>query len=160
MRIVDIRETAIALKSTLRNAVFDFSEMTTSVVAVITDVIGDGKPVASIGRINATPLHIKAESQYQKPIGNTRLPGHHQFTTLIFSAETVLFQFFQAPGIQQAAIHRATCSTGCHDFLLRLLRNPHATQTNPHRARPALQAAIPAVVAILPWPVSAAGSCR
>ena len=45
MRIVDIRETAIALNSSLRNAVFDFSEMTTSVVAVITDVIRDGKPV-------------------------------------------------------------------------------------------------------------------
>ncbi|MDP2241137.1 MAG: enolase C-terminal domain-like protein [Burkholderiales bacterium] len=46
MRIVDIRETAVPLKSTLRNAVFDFSEMTTSVVAVITDVVRDGKPVA------------------------------------------------------------------------------------------------------------------
>jgi L-alanine-DL-glutamate epimerase-like enolase superfamily enzyme len=46
MRIVDIRETAIPLKSTLRNAVFDFSEMTTSVVAVITDVLRGGKPVA------------------------------------------------------------------------------------------------------------------
>ena len=46
MRITDIRETSVALKSTLRNAVFDFSEMTTSVVAVITDVVRDGKPVA------------------------------------------------------------------------------------------------------------------
>ncbi len=45
MRIVDIRETAVALNSSLRNAVFDFSEMTTSVVAVITDVLRDGKPV-------------------------------------------------------------------------------------------------------------------
>lgn len=45
MRIVDIRETAIALNSSLRNAVFDFSEMTTSVVAVVTDVIRDGRPV-------------------------------------------------------------------------------------------------------------------
>ncbi len=45
MRIVDIRETAVPLKSSLRNAVFDFSEMTTSVVAVITDVVRDGKPV-------------------------------------------------------------------------------------------------------------------
>jgi len=33
------------LNSSIRNAVFDFSEMTTSVVAVITDVIRDGKPV-------------------------------------------------------------------------------------------------------------------
>jgi len=46
MRITDIRETAVALKSELRNAVFDFSEMTTSVVAVVTDVVRDGRPVA------------------------------------------------------------------------------------------------------------------
>jgi hypothetical protein len=42
MRIVDIREHAVPLNSSIRNAVFDFSEMTTSVVAVITDVIRDG----------------------------------------------------------------------------------------------------------------------
>ena len=46
MRIVDIRETAIPLKSSLANSSFNFSEMTTSVVAVITDVKRDGKPVA------------------------------------------------------------------------------------------------------------------
>jgi L-alanine-DL-glutamate epimerase-like enolase superfamily enzyme len=46
MRIVDIRETAVPIKSNLRNSGFDFSEMTTSVVAVITDVPRDGKPVA------------------------------------------------------------------------------------------------------------------
>ena len=45
MKITDIREVAIPLNSSLRNAVFDFSEMTTSVVAVITDVMRDGKPV-------------------------------------------------------------------------------------------------------------------
>ena len=45
MRIVDIRETAIPLKSKLANSSFDFSEMTTSVVAVITDVIRNGRPV-------------------------------------------------------------------------------------------------------------------
>ena len=45
MRITDIREIAVPLNSSIRNAVFDFSEMTTSVVAVITDVIRDGKPV-------------------------------------------------------------------------------------------------------------------
>jgi D(-)-tartrate dehydratase len=46
MRIIDIRETAVPLKSNLKNSSFDFSEMTTSVVAVITDVKRDGKPVA------------------------------------------------------------------------------------------------------------------
>lgn len=45
MRITDIREIAVPLNSSIRNAVFDFSEMTTSVVAVVTDVIRDGKPV-------------------------------------------------------------------------------------------------------------------
>ena len=45
MRIVDIRETAIPLNSTLANSSIDFSEMTTSVVAVVTDVKRDGKPV-------------------------------------------------------------------------------------------------------------------
>jgi D(-)-tartrate dehydratase len=45
MRIVDIRECAIPLKSDLRNSSIDFSEMTTSVVAVITDVMREGKPV-------------------------------------------------------------------------------------------------------------------
>jgi L-alanine-DL-glutamate epimerase-like enolase superfamily enzyme len=45
MRILDIRETAIPLKSELRNSSFDFSEMTTSVVAVITDVVREGRPV-------------------------------------------------------------------------------------------------------------------
>jgi L-alanine-DL-glutamate epimerase-like enolase superfamily enzyme len=46
MRIVDIRERAIPLNSDLKNSSFDFSEMTTSVVAVITDVVRDGRPVA------------------------------------------------------------------------------------------------------------------
>ncbi len=45
MRIVDIREIAVPLKSKLANSSFDFTEMTTSVVAVITDVKRDGTPV-------------------------------------------------------------------------------------------------------------------
>src|SRR5215475_11262183 len=45
MRITDIRETAIPLNSTLANSSIDFSEMTTSVAAVITDVKRDGRPV-------------------------------------------------------------------------------------------------------------------
>ncbi len=45
MRIVDIRERAVPLKSNIANSSFDFSEMTTSIVAVITDVVRDGRPV-------------------------------------------------------------------------------------------------------------------
>ncbi len=46
MRIVDIREKTIPLRSSLENSGFDFSEMTTSVVAVITDVVREGRRVA------------------------------------------------------------------------------------------------------------------
>ena len=45
MRIVDIRECAVPLKSEIRNSSFDFSEMTNSVVAVLTDVVREGRPV-------------------------------------------------------------------------------------------------------------------
>src|SRR3974390_421108 len=45
MRIVDIREISVPLNSTLANSSIDFSEMTTSVVAVITDVKRDGETV-------------------------------------------------------------------------------------------------------------------
>jgi L-alanine-DL-glutamate epimerase-like enolase superfamily enzyme len=53
MRIIDIRETAIPLKSKLANSSFDFTEMTTSVVAVITDIVRNGKPVCGFA-FNAT----------------------------------------------------------------------------------------------------------
>ncbi|HEX2830816.1 MAG TPA: enolase C-terminal domain-like protein [Burkholderiales bacterium] len=45
MRIVGIKEVAVPLNTSMRNAAFDFSEMTTSVVAVKTDVVRGGKPV-------------------------------------------------------------------------------------------------------------------
>jgi hypothetical protein len=53
MRIVDIRETAIPLRSQLANSSIDFSEMTTLVVAVITDVIRSGKPRVCAERHNS-----------------------------------------------------------------------------------------------------------
>ncbi len=46
MRITEIREKSVKLDVDIRNAAFSFDDMTTSVVAVITDVIRDGKPVA------------------------------------------------------------------------------------------------------------------
>src|SRR5258705_4728729 len=46
MRIVDIRETAVPLKSERKNSSFDFSEMTTSVVAFISVVMREVRAVA------------------------------------------------------------------------------------------------------------------
>src|SRR5215217_4165315 len=49
MKIVDIRESTKPIKSDIRNAYIDFSKMTLSLVAVVTDVIRDGKPVIGYG---------------------------------------------------------------------------------------------------------------
>lgn len=49
MRIVDIVEKTVSLKSDIRNAYVDFSQMTCSVVAVVTDLMRDGKPVIGYG---------------------------------------------------------------------------------------------------------------
>ena len=49
MKIVDIREETKFIKSNIRNAYIDFSKMTLSLVAVVTDVVRDGKPVIGYG---------------------------------------------------------------------------------------------------------------
>jgi len=49
MKIVDIRETVVPIKSNIRNAYIDFSQMTVSALAIITDVVRDGKPVVGYG---------------------------------------------------------------------------------------------------------------
>src|SRR5437763_6091743 len=49
VRIVDIREVTKPIASPIRNAYIDFSKMTTSLVAVVTDVLRDGKRVIGYG---------------------------------------------------------------------------------------------------------------
>ncbi|HEV7800330.1 MAG TPA: mandelate racemase/muconate lactonizing enzyme family protein [Burkholderiales bacterium] len=49
MKITAIHSTTVPIASAIRNAYIDFSKMTTSVVAVVTDVVRDGKPVVGYG---------------------------------------------------------------------------------------------------------------
>ncbi len=49
MRILDIRHTVVPIQSAIRNVYVDFSQMTVSVVALITDVVSDGRPVVGFG---------------------------------------------------------------------------------------------------------------
>jgi L-alanine-DL-glutamate epimerase-like enolase superfamily enzyme len=49
VKIVDVRDTIIPIKSDIANAYIDFSKMTASVVAVVTDVVCDGKPIVGFG---------------------------------------------------------------------------------------------------------------
>ena len=49
MRILDVREVTHPISSPIRNAYIDFSKMTTSLVAVVTDQVRDGKAVVGYG---------------------------------------------------------------------------------------------------------------
>lgn len=49
MKIVAIHEKTISIASPMRNAYVNFSQMTASVVALVTDVIRDGAPVVGFG---------------------------------------------------------------------------------------------------------------
>lgn len=49
MRITDIRERTVGIAAPIANAYIDFSEMTLSLVAVVTDVQRDGRPVIGYG---------------------------------------------------------------------------------------------------------------
>ena len=49
VRIVDVREVTKPISSPIRNAYIDFTKMTTSLVAVVTDVVRDGRPVVGYG---------------------------------------------------------------------------------------------------------------
>src|SRR5205814_6914774 len=49
VRIVEVREVTKPISSPIRNAYIDFSKMTTSLVAVVTDTLRDGKRVIGYG---------------------------------------------------------------------------------------------------------------
>ncbi|MGE5780570.1 MAG: mandelate racemase, partial [Hyphomicrobiales bacterium] len=49
MKITEIREKTFPISSPIRNAYIDFSKMTLSLVAVVTDVVRDGKRVVGYG---------------------------------------------------------------------------------------------------------------
>jgi L-alanine-DL-glutamate epimerase-like enolase superfamily enzyme len=49
VRIVDVREVTKPISSPIRNAYIDFTKMTTSLVAVVTDAVADGKRVVGYG---------------------------------------------------------------------------------------------------------------
>ena len=49
MRIIDIREVTAPIASSIANAYIDFSKMTLSLVAVVTDVKRDGRTVVGYG---------------------------------------------------------------------------------------------------------------
>ena len=49
MRIVSAHEGVVPISSSMRNAFIDFSKMDCSILALVSDVLVDGKPVVGYG---------------------------------------------------------------------------------------------------------------
>ena len=49
MKIVSVHEGIVPISSSIRNAWIDFSSMDCSIVAIVSDVIVDGKPLVGYG---------------------------------------------------------------------------------------------------------------
>src|SRR5271165_5076669 len=49
MKITAVHDIVVPIGSAIRNAYIDFSQMTASVVAIVTDVVRDGRPVVGFG---------------------------------------------------------------------------------------------------------------
>ena len=49
MRILEVKEEIVSIASKIQNAYIDFSKMTVSALALVTDVVRDGKPVVGYG---------------------------------------------------------------------------------------------------------------
>jgi hypothetical protein len=69
VRIVDVREIAKPISSPIRNAYIDFTRMTTSLVAVVTDVVRDGKRVVGYG--------FNSNGRYGRPDPRALCRPHH-----------------------------------------------------------------------------------
>ena len=89
MKIVAIHQDIVPISSAIRNAYIDFSKMTVSVVAVVTDVIRDGRPVTGYGfnsngryaqsgllKDRFIPRVLEAEPSYYLDAGRDNLDPH------------------------------------------------------------------------------------
>jgi L-alanine-DL-glutamate epimerase-like enolase superfamily enzyme len=128
MRIVDIRETAVPLNSTLANSSIDFSEMTTSVVAVITDVVRNGKPVCgfafnSTGRYACgAQMRARFIPRILKAKPETLLDDAGQFAPEKFL--TVMMQNEKSGGHSERSVGIGTIEVALWDALAKIADKP------------------------------------
>ena len=98
MKITEIRETTVPISSAVRNAYIDFSVMNCSVVAIVTDVIRDGKSVVGYGfnsngryaqgcllRERFIPRVLSAEPESLLNDGGTNLDPHRVWARMMIN---------------------------------------------------------------------------
>jgi L-alanine-DL-glutamate epimerase-like enolase superfamily enzyme len=96
MKIVDIREVTKPIKSDIRNAYIDFTKMTLSLVAVVTDVVREGKPVVGYGfnsngrygqgaliRERFRPRVLEAEPESLRDAARDNIDPHKVWATMM-----------------------------------------------------------------------------
>jgi D(-)-tartrate dehydratase len=95
LRIIDLKERTVPIASSIANAYIDFSKMTLSLVAVVTDVIRDGRPVIGYGfnsngrygqgaliRERLRPRLLEAKPESLLADGGDNLDPHRIWATL------------------------------------------------------------------------------
>jgi L-alanine-DL-glutamate epimerase-like enolase superfamily enzyme len=96
LRITEIRESTRSIQSHIRNAYIDFSKMNLSLVAVVTDVVRDGRPIIGYGfnsngrygqghlmRERFIPRILEAPADSLMDDGGTNLDPHKIWATMM-----------------------------------------------------------------------------
>src|ERR1700745_797833 len=144
VRIVDIREITKPIASAIRNAYIDFSKMTTSLVAVVTDVVRDGKRVVGYGfnsngrygqgglmRERFAPRLLEAEPKSLLDAAGDNLDPDKVWSTLMSNEKPGGHgERSVAGGTIDMAVGDAVAETGGKP-LFRLLAERHGLTANP-----------------------------
>src|SRR5829696_1256343 len=98
VRIVDVREVTKPIASPIRNAYIDFSKMTSSLVAVVTNVVRDGRPVVGYGfnsngrygqgglmRERFVPRLLEADSKSPLDASGENIDPHRAWATMMIN---------------------------------------------------------------------------
>src|SRR5258707_12853142 len=128
MRIVDIRECAVPVKSDMRNSSFDFSEMTTSVVAVVTDVVRERRPVVGFA-FNSTGRYACGASMRARFIPRilSAKPEELQDQAALIDPAKVLSRMMlreKPGGDAERSVPIGTIETAVWDALAKILDRP------------------------------------
>ena len=98
MRIVDLREVTLPIASPIANAYIDFSKMTCSLVAVVTDVIRDGRTVIGYGFNSNGRFNLETAIAYARMLSQYPLFWYEEAgDPLDFALQATLADFYPSP---------------------------------------------------------------
>lgn len=78
MRIITVKEESVSIASEIKNAHIDFRQMTVSAVALVTDVVRNGRPVTGYGFDSNGRFDIETALAYGKELEPLALFWYHR----------------------------------------------------------------------------------